>query len=296
MNSEETKKTDTPETKPADSLRPLRTYQGDVQEIMSRNNTSLTDIVIAEQNKRNSITETTEEGLEYKAKNNFYILAGGLLLLLGVITLVSVYYVRKTDTQATAPDSSRKTILSFSKESVLPVASSTRDQILGAIVREKKNFELPINSILYLNTSDNLGIPADIESVFALLAPRIPGELVRSFDPQYMIGVYSFDTNEPFFLLHVDDYGASYAGMLQWEPTMTKDIGVLFGIKPDAATSTPIFEDKTIKNKDLRILKDQNGKTILLYSFIDKKTLLITTNENIFNALLSKYLINTLSH
>jgi hypothetical protein len=289
MNPEEPKK--------KDILKALRTYQGDVEEIMSHNKTSITDIVIAEQNKRNSLIEgETEEKIENKAKNKFYILAGGLLLALGVITIVSVFYIKSNDKTPTPSTQENKTVISFSKESMLPVASSTREQMLSSIVRERKSFDMPVNSVLYLNTSDGSHIPAEVASVFTLLAPRIPATLVRSFGIKYMVGIYSFDTNEPFFLLTVDDYGASYAGMLEWEPDMTKDIGVLFGIKPDIGTSTPVFEDKTIKNKDLRILKDANGKTTLLYTFIDKKTLLITTNENIFGAILSKYLVNSLSH
>jgi hypothetical protein len=78
--------------------------------------------------------------------------------------------------------------------------------------------------------------------------------------------------------------------MLKWEKTMAQDLGGLFEIPADTGTSTEIFLDEALRNKDLRILQDNGGKTILLYSFIDKQTLLITKNENVFNAILAKYL------
>ena len=69
---------------------------------------------------------------------------------------------------------------------------------------------------------------------------------------------------------------------------MTNDIGAWFGV---FGTSTPKFQDEELRNKDLRVFKNENGNTILLYSFLDKDTLLITGNENIFSAILGKYLI-----
>ena len=69
---------------------------------------------------------------------------------------------------------------------------------------------------------------------------------------------------------------------------MVTDLAPIFGIR---STSTPYtFTDEELRNKDLRIVTDEIGKTILLYSFIDKNTILITSHEAIFNALLGKYL------
>ena len=291
MNPEEkVEQKENPEKK--EGLKSLRTYEGDVQEIMAKNKTSISSIVAAEQNRRDRTMINTEGEIENRAKNKFYILAGSLLLILGLITLGAVYYIHSNNTKETTVKKN-KTIISFAQESVVPVTNSTREQMLNTIIREKKSFTMPVNSVLYLNTSDQLHTPANIESVFTLLAPRIPPTLARSFGSQYMIGIYSFDTNEPFILLTTDDYGNSYAGMLKWEPDIVRDIGVLFGARTENGTSTPNFQDRSLKNRDLRIFKNDSGKTTLLYSFIDKHTLVITTNENIFSAILSKYLLST---
>jgi hypothetical protein len=49
-------------------------------------------------------------------------------------------------------------------------------------------------------------------------------------------------------------------------------------------TSTPpvlaeTFSDTILHNKDARVVKDENGKIIFLYSFINSETIVITTNE-----------------
>ena len=104
-----------------------------------------------------------------------------------------------------------------------------------------------------------------------------------------MLGIYSFDTNEPFIILTTNDFPASFSGMLKWENNMVLDLGKLFSISENTATKT--FLDQALQNKDLRILKNTSEKTILLYSFIDKNTLVITTNQNILTAIVGKYLI-----
>lgn len=50
-----------------------------------------------------------------------------------------------------------------------------------------------------------------------------------------------------------------------------------------------IFEDKIIRSKDVRVLKNTAGKIILLYSFLDQKNLVITTNERTFGELLDRF-------
>ena len=119
----------------------------------------------------------------------------------------------------------------------------------------------------------------------------MPPSLLRSFEEKYMLGVYSFDTNEFFIILKTSDFATSFAGMLKWEADLQKDIGVLFDIEQNASTTINIFVDRSLKNKDLRILKDSVGNTLLLYSFVDKNTLIITKNETVFGAILPKYLI-----
>ena len=118
----------------------------------------------------------------------------------------------------------------------------------------------------------------------------MPSELSRSFDKKFMVGIYSFDTNEPFIILKTSDYGASYAGMLKWEKEMSRDLGEIFSL-PATLYGAP-FIDEEYKNKDLRVLRNTDGKVAMLYSFIDKNTLLITANENVFSAILGKYVIS----
>jgi hypothetical protein len=54
-----------------------------------------------------------------------------------------------------------------------------------------------------------------------------------------------------------------------------------------------LFEDEVVKNKDIRVLKDSTNTTVLLYSFINKETLIITTNEQTFNEVYDRLTISS---
>jgi hypothetical protein len=48
------------------------------------------------------------------------------------------------------------------------------------------------------------------------------------------------------------------------------------------------FSDKVIKNRDVREFKNTKGELLFLYSFINKETLLLTTSESSFIALVDR--------
>ncbi len=269
-------------------IHALRTYQGDVEEAMSKSNTSKADIFLAEQKRKDSTILEPERKINNEARNKFFIIIGSILLLLGILTVGSVYYIQSN--KKVVLDQQTRALIGFTEEKIMQVSGSPREQLLSNLNTEKLSFKQPVNSVLYINTVDTGGLPADIQSILQLITPNIPDSFIRSLDTKYMIGVYSFDTNEPFIILKIADYPSAFAGMLKWEKYAVSDIGQLFNIQ--RSTTTPEFIDEAFRNEDLRVLKSASNKTILLYSFIDKNTLVITKNENIFTAIVSKYLVS----
>lgn len=268
-------------------IKSLRTYQGDVEEAMSKNKYSATTILVAEQKRREEapVPRVAEKHINLEVRNKFFTILGISLFLIGVLVVTAVYYVRSNEKVEIVKQT--KAIIDFVEEKNFPVASSTRDSLISMIVSEKNSFKKPANSVLYINTTSNTETPEKIDKIISLLAPNMLPSLARSLSGEYMIGIFSYDSTDPFIILSTVDYPSSYAGMLKWEKDMVKDLGKLFSITED---TSGVFIDEAIRNKDLRILKDSSNKTLLVYSFIDKNTLVITKNENIFNAILAKYL------
>lgn len=270
------------------NLSPLRTYQGDVEKIITDNHVSVTTIAVAEQERKIVEQESGMVVENSNLKNKLFIYLGLFLFISGIIIIGVIFFIKSQKNQENNL-SSQTTLINYVSEVDLSFASTTRGELLKKILKEKTDFNKQINSVLYLNFTDNKEI-SGVSDVLLRIAPFIPQTLVRSLDKKYMFGVYSYDKNETFIILTTKDYGASFAGMLKWENTMTEDFGEIFNLQKRDTNSPYMFTDESIQNKDLRVMKDENNVTILLYSFIDKNTIVITKNESILTHVYDKFI------
>ena len=84
--------------------------------------------------------------------------------------------------------------------------------------------------------------------------------------------------------------------MLDWEKNMSADLVPLFGtavietFDPQARTNTQarnaFFVDTIASNKNVRLLRDENGEDRIIYTFVDQNTILITTTREALQTLL----------
>ena len=133
--------------------------------------------------------------------------------------------------------------------------------------------------------------------LFQALAPTAPSTLTRSMIGNYVMGIYGSAANQIFILLSTENYGQAYSGMLDWEPSLQSDLSSLFPLSNTSTTTVPIWSDDTFENRDVRVLHTgTNGPITLVYGFLDNGTLLITSSENVFQAVANKYLSAKLVH
>ena len=217
-------------------------------------------------------------------------LALGLILFLGGILTIGVFYMMRGEGNKKVEVSSDKSIMAFTSKTNVSTSGKNREAILQEVSSLKNSFKEPVNSILDIrltssNTDQNQNF--SILNLMSIIAFNAPESLKRSFKDEYMLGAISFDTNENFIILKPDDYGLVYSGMLRWENTMANDLKILF---PDASLAEGVFIDDVYKNKDVRVLRDNKDKIVLIYGFLDRNTLLITANDKVWSVLVSKYI------
>ncbi len=147
----------------------------------------------------------------------------------------------------------------------------------------------------------------------------MPDALLRSVDPNlYLLGIHSFDGNQPFLILKADSYEGAYAGMLAWERDMRADLSPLFVRTPpvliqntpppppvatstatSTATTTPApvvdappvrtgFVDRIVENHDARVIQNADGQILLLWTFVNRNVLVVTTNEATLREIISR--------
>lgn len=84
---------------------------------------------------------------------------------------------------------------------------------------------------------------------------------------------------------------------------MLGDLAPLFTRSPspkintqNTASSTPpvqllqtVFFDQVVENRDVRVVKNQAGDILLLWTFLDRNTILITTNEYTLREVITRF-------
>jgi len=280
-------------------IRNLRTYQGDVAEAIKKQNASVLTITLAENRKRvkEETAEDTHESSE-TSKRTWSVVASIILIILGLGTVGGFYYLQQqTPVIETTPGPAPEdTIIGYNLKKGITTDGADRKELLTVLNNERKNTEVNPNQIqyIYLNKANATGLEGiATRDLFSILQTKIPPATLRSFDTQFMFGFFRDELVRSFLLVQITSYDNAYDGMLKWESSIVEDIGSLFIVLGDAndftsGGATYAFEDETFANKDARVLKNDGGKTILLYSFLDKDTLLITSNENTLKEMINK--------
>lgn len=270
---------------PVPIQNPVKSYSSDFIQKVKETHASTATVLAAEQDAGKS--GIPQDPPEKSPKNNIiYIIAGVVLLILGIVGSYIAYsrYLASSEPVILAP-TVYAPIFVDEKEKI---SGTSPNDILQAI-NQSLTRPLAPNTVRFLytdfaTTTDN--------SVFATLQLPAPGSLLRNINAsRSMAGVVSAgESQSPFFILSVASYGDTFAGMLSWEPTMVRDLSALFPQYSSAtstiATSTPIivasFRDEVVNNHDVRIYREDEGRSVLLYGYWDQSTLVIARDPAAF--------------
>jgi hypothetical protein len=263
---------------------PIETYSHDFLRRIKETRASTATILAAEQDSAKGGPKSVEN---ISSRGNIlYIIAGIVLLILGGSGGYVTYtrYLAKMQPITLAPVISAPIFVNESEKISGASASAILQEIKRSVTRS-----LAPNTVRFLYTDF---ATTTNNSVFAALQLPAPGILLRNINSaSSMAGIVSAGGSQyPFFVLSVSSYGDTFAGMLSWEPAMGRDLSAIFPPFAESyavqATSTPtvklVFRDEIVSNHDVRIYRDREGRSILIYGYWNKKTLIIARNQAAF--------------
>lgn len=274
----------------------LRTYKADIAQTIRDTNASVVSIAAAE-SKRRTVRDFMEATVPLqKTLPRSLALAslGVLFVLLGIGALAFVFLDDEPEgvVEITAP----VRFIAVDAATTVDMGGMERAALMNALLKLRNETDLALGLVrgLYpVRSVDKTQELVDARAFFSTLAPDIPGALARTLRPEFMIGIHAFDNNQPFLLLTLSSYEQAFAGMLDWEVSLARDLSPLFDRTPrprarSEATTTPVaafflessFVDRVLYNRDTRALLNAGGDIVLVYVFLDRETLLITTNEH----------------
>ena len=264
---------------------PIRTFQSDIAHAIKNQNTSVAQIALAEARKREKV-ESAEKENSASSWRNIALIGLSIFLFVAALGVIGYLLWPSGNTQQAVVTGERPIILTDSSET-LPIDNLNRDGLIDALQKKIAGNQQSLGTvsrIIPVETAAAGGTqPVDAQKFMGLLAADIPDSLLRSFSPQFYLGVHVFKKNEPYLIMKVDSYQSAFAGMLDWEKRMPYDLADIFIAGSSRATtlnSKLDFRDEVVSNRDARALIDSASlQTVLIYSFPDKNTMIITTNE-----------------
>ena len=273
----------------------LRTFSSDMAEAVRENEMSVIKIALAEKERRE------QEDLYKKAKgtklSRFLFVFLGLIIISGS-AFGAYYFIKQNNIKKEKEFESKKiqinTFLSYSNAHFIDALKIYDSMSLISAINERSGTDTNGINAIFLTKINEAGekTPIDKDTFLSSIKASTPDSLKRSMDPDFLLGkVVNKESNEnsQFLIFKINNYGQAYSTMLDWERTLLKDLFIIFNINiPESDNS--IFEkswaDLIINNKDVRVLLGQDGEGILFYSFINKKTLVITTSKNALNEIM----------
>lgn len=277
----------------------VRTYKSDIEEVVRDQNVSLVSIAAAQAKRGEQRGIAQEEAGTSWQKYAMY--GGGAVLTLAALGLIAFVATRGSAPAQSAPTPTTAPLVYVDSTEQLTIApNETGSELLTVLEKAREDVKLSLGLVARLYITQNAsssvsGVAGEYPApaLLGLIAPHAPQSLLRSLAQNYILGVHSFDGNQPFLIFKTSSYEQSYAGMLQWEPDMQADLSPLFlrtprpHIPEEGTTTVPFntqvvqtpFNDRIVENHDARVIQNQSGDILLLWAFVDRRTLVITTNE-----------------
>lgn len=221
-------------------------------------------------------------------KTTWLLLGGAVVvgIVLAVGVSVSVMLFRNGNG---APTQETLTVPAFFQtEKQLSVAlESDPTSFLTTLKNEIVNSSHTSVQLYPIVMSDSVSHVATAEELFTFLETRLSEETIRTLEPAFMIGGVTVNEKTPFIVIRSYNFDALFAGLLSWEKYMFADLTPLF------VSTSPIghtfFRDTIVNNKPARVLYDDTGKDVLMYSFINQDTVVITTGREALTKVLERF-------
>lgn len=296
-----------PPKPPERGIPAVQTYTSDISRVVKEGNVSSVSIAAAEAERRSKATsEETIAPQNLAAKEEaspwrWVLIIAGTLLILSAVATLAIFFIRPESSSPTARELSAPFMSVDQRTPVSQGSPATRDILMTNLEAAREQVSLSLGLVDWLipslaaTSSESVTVPLPAQTFFSLIAPNIPEELLRSIESEYLLGVHSYDENQAFLIFRVDSYQQGYSGLLRWEETMQQELAPLFTRHPSphiptyeaistaSSTETQLlqtgFIDRVVENHDARVVENAARDILLLWTFLDRNTVLITTNE-----------------
>jgi hypothetical protein len=258
-----------PHIKP--NLKPMRTYEGDVAEVLSNKNISTASIALAEKRRATgedrigsastgtpayaggqNAVESGDGDPAATRKKTIIIAASIALVCVGLIGAYLLYSISPlAPTKRVLQPQTAPSVIASDAQVAIPIDGMIPTTIIAAVRAEASKPQSPntIKEIVLVQTKGDQRFRIAGSDMAAIMNTGAPDILTRALANDWMIGVYADanGANDVFVVATVDYFQNAFAGMLQWEGIMADDLKQYFyrNSPTDIASVAPVMASTT---------------------------------------------------
>ncbi|PIR69570.1 MAG: hypothetical protein COU47_02335 [Candidatus Niyogibacteria bacterium CG10_big_fil_rev_8_21_14_0_10_46_36] len=265
-------------------LSRLRTFRADAERFVKEKGVSMTSL--AAQQSKKKIVQAPEARTNYK--KIIFILV--IIVMLGGIGVAGFLFLQNGGMQIAPRIEKPAPVYPLFDERTITVRNSPSD-----FVPEWQNLllrSIPEQQMLGVFVFNELRqrylSPGEW---FDFLGIQLPPSLRVSMTAPWTLGIFGTPEGaKPVFIIPVTSFEQAFAGMLAWEQEQPLAIRNLL---PQGSPERKFerFQDTIIKNQDVRFLQNDQGQTILVYGFFNRKILIITTSLAAMERVIDRFLV-----
>jgi hypothetical protein len=259
----------------------METYTEDMVKAIENEEGGLIKKIIHEEEEH----EAEKINLSPKSKKNrtFMFVSITLLVSALVILIFLVIFKKKASIVPVVP---QFTSLIFTDQTdFTPVDGLTKDKITETVLNQISNTKVKSGGIDGIYLTENKKVIG-----FSRLVSFLEGNLNQSqlgfINDNFLLGTLNDGSKDFFALLKISSFADIFPVMRAWENKMLYDLHGFLGVNISSDTNylfTKNFEDGIVANKNARILKNKDGRIVLMYVFVNDSSVIITNSESATN-------------
>jgi hypothetical protein len=270
----------------------VRTFAKDVAEQMKSDNTSIAKIALAEQGRQREYQTIVKKS---KHQQIIYLILTFIFVVGGAILLGLSFNQKNATTPITNLQTQKANSVIFSEQqTLLTVTDFSRAELIETI-RQKIDFikEKGITNILTVVEEGEIARTMYGAEFLSLVAPNLPEEMIEILGQNFMLGFDSDNNYSVFLIVTYSNFDTMVKVMRAWEPFLVQDMTRLLSIQTgnDLELFSKPFNSEIIFNKESRILRDGNQGFVVGYTFMDRNTIVLSTNLATIQEVLKRYSI-----
>lgn len=257
----------------------LRTFADDLSGEIKKKGATVSSIVQAERERaaREIALDQEEVPQVAKWKNPLLLTIALALIALGVVGVIGAY-LYSTIVETVDPKITPSIIF---PNKVTEELQPTYQTLSDTLALERAEVNLSLGEVERIDVTLANASTTEREILRALGAPET---LIREAK-SVMLGIHSFNRNQPFIIIEVAQYDRAYGAMLKWEEEMARALGNFFKPENGKVPPTLVFDDKVFQNIDTRV---SQAEWPILYAFPRRDILVITTNQYTLSEILTR--------